>query len=179
MNKYTQVIILCEDRQQEVFARFFLIQCGIEKRRIRSKIAPYGKGSGEQFVRESYAAEVVALRSKNYLNVGLVVLIDADPGHDPDFRINELDDQLADKKIARRAIDEKIGVFVPKRNIETWIHYLKNPPVNEIDAYPKLLKPGKCKPFVQNMAKSRKKPLAQDAPNSLKCACAEIERLAL
>ena len=179
MNKYTQMLILCEDRKQKVLARHFFIHGGIEKRRIRSKIAPHGKGAGEQFVRENYAAEVTTLRSKNYLNVGLVVLIDADPGNDPDFRINELDDQLADKNIERRAIDEKVAIFVPKRNIETWIHYLKNPPVNEIDAYPKFEKAGECKPQVHNLAKNRKKPLAQDAPASLKQACVEIERLFL
>jgi hypothetical protein len=61
-----QIVILCEDRQQEVFARYFLKKRGFTlDRNIRIKIS--AKGAGEQFVRESYAAEVKALRSKNYL----------------------------------------------------------------------------------------------------------------
>ena len=35
MSDYVQIVILCEDRQQEVFARQFLISCGIHQRRIR------------------------------------------------------------------------------------------------------------------------------------------------
>jgi len=69
MSKYTQVVILCEDRQQEVFARHFLINCGIDRRRIRVNVAPKGIGSGEQYVRKNYPIEVKIHRSRNYLNI--------------------------------------------------------------------------------------------------------------
>jgi len=53
-----QVIILCEDRQQEVFARHFLIKkSGFGPREIRVLPLPNGKQSGEQYVRETYIGE--------------------------------------------------------------------------------------------------------------------------
>lgn len=51
MPKHTQVVILCEDKQQELFAKYFLERCGINRKRIKVVIAPAGGGSGEYFVR--------------------------------------------------------------------------------------------------------------------------------
>jgi hypothetical protein len=42
MSEYTGIVILCEDRQQEVFARHFLINCGVRKQRIYVNVAPQG-----------------------------------------------------------------------------------------------------------------------------------------
>ncbi|MBC1222176.1 hypothetical protein GNF10_06275 [Nostoc sp. UCD121] len=54
-----QIVILCEDKQQEVFARHFLKKRGfILDRNLRIEICP--KGAGEQFVRKRYPAEVKA-----------------------------------------------------------------------------------------------------------------------
>lgn len=69
MNKYTRAVILCEDRQHEVFARHFLVNCGVNPKRIRVNVAPKGTGSGEQYVRENYPSEVKEHRSHNYLNI--------------------------------------------------------------------------------------------------------------
>ncbi len=48
MNSYARVIVLCEDRQHEVFMRTFLVSRGVPTGRIRVRIAPEGRGSGEQ-----------------------------------------------------------------------------------------------------------------------------------
>jgi hypothetical protein len=45
------MVILCEDRQQEVFARHYLIQCGVPRAKIRTNICPKGKQAGDQYVR--------------------------------------------------------------------------------------------------------------------------------
>lgn len=177
MREYTEIVILCEDRQQEVFARHFLIAGGVHKRRIRSKIAPHGQGSGEQFVRAQYPAEVKAYRSrKNHLNIALVVMIDADTFSVTDRR-KHLDTVLADHELAARASDERIGIFIPKRNIETWIYYLQGKDVTEDDVYPHLAQESACKPFVVKLAENRHDDLPDDAPPSLKAACAELERV--
>ncbi len=173
--KFTQVIILCEDRQQEVFARYFLKEYGIDPKRMRVRIAPKGMGAGEQFVRKNYPGEVEALRSRSYLNIALVVVMDADPENSVDYRLGQLDDGLAQK----RQPGEKIGIFIPKRNIETWIYYLKGNKVNEKKNYPKLDRESDCRPFVIKLADNCKnnKPLPQDAPDSLKRACNELQRI--
>jgi hypothetical protein len=84
-----QIVILCEDRQQEVFARYFLKKRGFTGL-FRTKICPIGSQSGEQYVRTQYPVEVKAYRqNKNQVSIGLVVLIDADTGTLQD-RLNQL-----------------------------------------------------------------------------------------
>jgi hypothetical protein len=53
-----QIIVLCEDRQQEVFARYFLVKRGFNPRKITYLPIPKGTQSGEQYVRERYPKEV-------------------------------------------------------------------------------------------------------------------------
>ena len=177
MTSHARVIVLCEDRQHEVFMRTFLVSRGVPTRRIRVRIAPEGRGSGEQYVRTQYPKEVKTYRSKcNHLNIALAVMIDADMKKVID-RLNELDASLTAAALNRRQPDEKIGNFVPKRNIETWIHYLQGETVGEDTSYPKYDKPSACKPLVRNLAKNRTHPLAQQAPPSLHAACTELQRI--
>ena len=42
-DRYTQVVILCEDVMHLNFTRRYLIQRGVEERRIRGKVAPAGR----------------------------------------------------------------------------------------------------------------------------------------
>ena len=105
------IVILCEDRQQYVFARYFLQKKGLTGKFI-DRSCPSGRQAGEQYVRERYALEVKAHRSKNYLNICLIVVIDADKGTVAE-RIKQLDSVLEEK----RHYKEKIAIFVPRRNI--------------------------------------------------------------
>jgi hypothetical protein len=178
MSDYTQVVILCEDRQQEVFARHFLIQCGVNRHRIRVNVAPSGLGSGEQHVRENFPDEVQSYRSRSYLNIALTVLIDADTYSVRD-RFRQLNDELINRSLSERQPDERIGIFIPKRNIDTWIHYLQGESVNEVDVYPKLEKEGDCKHLVTELAESRHQSLPNDAPGSLRTACSELSQIGL
>ncbi len=124
MGKYSEIVILCEDLQQAVFARTFLAKCGIIRQRIR--IAPLpAQGSGEGFVRKQYPLEVRAYRRTiPKKQVGLVVMIDAD-NRSVDDRFTELDRALVESGIDGRQPGEQIGIYIPKRNIETWIYFLK------------------------------------------------------
>lgn len=173
-----QIVILCEDRQQEVFARYFLKNRGFTGR-FRAKICPKGSQSGEQYVRSQYPAEVKAYRqNRNRVAIGLVVLIDADTGT-LEARLNELASVLNQDKQKNREPNEAIAIFVPKRNIETWIHYLQGETVNEEDAYAKFEKnEAVCKTAVEDLAdRCYSQSLPEDAPPSLQAACGELQRL--
>ncbi len=135
---------MCEDKQQEVFARYFLQKRGFKARDIIYRELPDGKKSGEQSVREKYSDEVKAYRSKaNHLSIGLVVLIDAD-NNSVIKKFQELD-ALLEKP---RKPNEAIAIFVPKRNIETWIYSLQGEIVDEETKYSKFVKnQSDCKPY--------------------------------
>jgi hypothetical protein len=173
-----QIVILCEDRQQEVFARYFLEKRGF-RGPFRPKICPEGSQSGEQYVRTHYPKEVKAYRqNRNRVSIGLVVLIDADTGT-LEARLDELARVLDEEEQKNRGPNEAIAIFVPKRNIETWIHYLQGETVNEEDAYAKFEKnEAACKTNVENLAdRCYSQSLPEDAPRSLQAACGELQRL--
>ena len=147
-----QIVILCEDRQQEVFARSFLKKRGF-RGLFTANICPAGSQSGEQYVRTHYPEEVKAYRqNRNRVAIGLVVLIDADTGT-LEARLNELASALDKDEQEKRGSNEAIAIFVPKRNIETWIHYLQGETVNEEDAYARFKNnEAVCKTAVEDLA---------------------------
>lgn len=174
----SKLIILCEDLQQAVFARHFFLLRGFHRREIKIKRNPNGKGSGEQFVRTSYAREVRDYRRKStYQSIVLVIIIDADK-HTVKERLNQLDSALEENGQLKRQANEKIAIFVPKRNIETWIHYLMAESVDEEKAYRKLSRERECKPYIDQLVKTIcPVGLPEDAPPSLHAACEELQRI--
>jgi hypothetical protein len=178
MPKQIRAVILCEDKQQEVFARTFLTTCGIRILRVQINPDP-GKGSGEQYVRRNYPKEVKAFRT-NYSaqpDTRLVVMIDADT-HSVEKRCQEMDRLLQEAGMPARQPAERIGVFIPRRNIETWIYFLQGQSVDEEAAYPKFRKnESVCKPYVTTLAQNYRQPLSDHAPASLKAACRETARI--
>ncbi len=172
-----QLIILCEDKQQAVFARKFFMSHGFSRRQLEFNIAPEGKGSAEQYVRERYAREVSTYRRKStYLSRMLVVIIDADT-YTVKQRLTQLDTALKNASQQRKA-NEKIAIFVPKKNIETWIHYLMGKTVDEKTNYPKLSRKRDCKPYVEKLVKNIcPVGLPENAPPSLYSTCDELERI--
>lgn len=177
MSDYTEVIILCEDKQSEVFARAFLIEyLNVNSRRIRRSMRAAGQGSGEQYVREQYVTEVKAYRRYSKMKkIALVVMIDAD-ADDVTNRFNQLDQALLSAGESTRQKDEKIAIIMPERNIETWIYYLRGDTVNETDRYKHLETESACKEDVKNLAKNcrNRHPLPADAPSSIQESCLEI-----
>lgn len=173
-----QMVILCEDRQQEVFARHFLEKRGFTGL-FRPKICPPGSQAGEQYVRTQYPVEVKAYRqNRNRVSIGLVVLIDADNGTLQEH-LDQLANVLKEDSQQNRQPDEAIAIFIPKRNIETWIHYLQGETVDEETGYSKFDKnEATCKRYVENLAEQcRSQNLPENAPESLQAACGELQRL--
>jgi hypothetical protein len=123
--------------------------------------------------------EVKAYRTnKGRVSIGLVVLIDADTGT-LEARLNQLASALDEHEEKNRGSNEAIAIFVPKRNIETWIHYLQGETVNEEDAYAKFENnEAVCKTAVEDLAdRCYSQSLPEDAPLSLQAACGELQPL--
>jgi len=176
-NRQTQIVILCEDRQQEVFARKYFEARGIPRRKITPLVCPSGKQAGEQYVRERYATEVRTFRRKQRENRALVVVIDADTQSVAN-RLKQLDQQLAIDNQPQRATNERIALFVPKRNIETWIAFASGKTVDEETIYHKLAQESDCVPHVQQRAAEIcPKGLPENAPESLHHRCDELKRI--
>ncbi len=174
MSRNVNVVILCEDRQHEAFARRFLQQAGKGYRIQRVEVSPRGRGSGEQFVRARYAQELAYYRAKAH-KVGqtLIVLIDADDQTVSD-RVAQIEKAGVDGNQGPRHPDERIAIFVPARNIETWLAYLDGQTVNETDCYPRLAQERDCQRHVRQLYQMcQQGTLRQPAPPSLKRACKE------
>ena len=174
--RVTQVVLLCEDRQHEAFARRFLERQGVGRRQIRVERSPTGRGSGEQWVRRAYAREVQAFRSANYIQSrALIVMIDEDTSSTID-RQQTLECALDDAKLPRRGDGERIIHVLPARNIETWLAYLSGEDVNEGKTYPKLAQERRCAEQVKELHQMcAKGELRQPAPRSLGHACEEFQ----
>ena len=172
-----QFVLLCEDQQQDVFMRRFLKRHGYEPYRMRSMFSPKGKQSGEHYVRAKYPVELEAYRAKcGHLAIALSVMIDADT-LTVEERVQQLDMACDARTIPRRKTEEKVGIFAPKRNIETWVHYLNGVKTDEVSVYPKLKYPSDCEQAVRRLSELCKRNEPGDGlPNSLQKACREFER---
>lgn len=180
MNKGSRFIILSEDKQQQVFVRRFLLEYGLAENYhdITLLPLPLGKGSGEQYVRERLANELEQLRRTAHSQTkALLVVIDADTSTVLS-RKQTLDQECKTKNISLRQPHERVCFFIPKRNIETWIYFLKNDQADEITSYPKLYREGECLSEVKKLVQFCKtKSLPQNTPDSLKDTCTEFDRI--
>jgi len=176
MSRNVQLVLLCEDRQHEVFCRRFLKKAGWSTRRMRVEIAPSGRGSGEQFVRERFPTELSAYRSnRNILAEGLIVILDGD-NRGVDERMKELDLECRRTGFSPRNEEDKgVAVLVPTWNIETWLAYLSGENVDETRSnYPRLNCERDCQSYVDVLYEMcLKNQLRQPSPPSLDAACEE------
>jgi len=176
MSRKVQVVLLCEDRQQETFLRRFLERMGSKTHILRVVKAPQGRGAGEQFVREMFPVELQGQRCR-HVGQALVVMIDGD-SEGMTARLRRLDEVCKAQEVAGRTDGEPVAVFVPTRNIETWLAYLDGQTVDERHSYPRLGREGECQRHVDALVKMcRQGQLRQPAPPSLEAACQEYGRL--
>ena len=168
----SKITVLCEDKQQEAFIRRFF-----KKRNRKIYVVPRSKtseGSGEQSVRNKYPDQLDAIRKRGGI---LVVMIDGD-GHRIDQRQKHLDEACKQKGISPRKSSDKVVVFVPMRNIETWLAYLDGEHVDATVVYPKLKRQRECRRHVDmldRMCAAGK--LQPPAPASLEAACREYNNV--
>lgn len=174
--RVTDVILVCEDRQHEAFARRFLKLTGIQPKRIRVLRAPSGEGSGERWVKETYPKEVKAHRQNSHIKGrGLIVIVDEDT-QSTTPRAKALEESLESANLPNRAVDERILHVIPARNIETWIAYLDGLEVDETKTYPKLPRERDCSDAVKTLFEMcQKHQLREPSPPSLEATCGEYQ----
>jgi hypothetical protein len=121
--------VICEDSQHGNFTRHFLKALGVKRFYIEP--APPGKGSAAQSVVERYPKELRAYREvKNHQNVALIVMLDAD-AQTVKERKDSLNEVCTAEGLAPLRGDEQVVAVIPKRNIHTWLDFLRGEEVNE------------------------------------------------
>lgn len=177
MRRPARITVLCEDLQQATFVRRFLMRRGWTRHDLREEIHTPGQGAGEQAVRKRFPRELRAYRSKcNHLHNALILVVDADT-RTPKVRADQLDQACREAGIEPRQKDERVLFAIPKRNIETWLAYLRGETVNERDAYRKYISQSDCHPNVNRLDR-----MCQDGrlegspPPSLEQCCSDFRR---
>lgn len=147
MSKPSEVILLVEDSRHQQFIYRYLLKAGLRRHAMRVEKSPSGEGSAESWVRERFAIEVKAYRSR-HAETKLIVLLDADT-ETVQKRIHQLDLALEQAEVPAIQDKEKIARLIPKRNIETWILCLNDVSVDETadykrtrDDWPELIRTG-------------------------------------
>jgi hypothetical protein len=106
-----------------------------------------------------------------------VVVIDADT-QSVINRLKQLDQHLEADNQPQRMNHERIAIFVPKRNIETWIAFAGGEAVDETMLCRKLEQESDCVRDVQHLATAIcPQGLPENAPASLHRACDELKRI--
>lgn len=174
--------ILGEDHRQVSFTRRVLELLSFDRRKIFGQPVPDGDGCGRQFVNGKYAELVARNRQKrSFAMRTLVVSIDAD-NQSIQQRKRELDEQLKAANMDIRESAEPVVVWVPKRNIETWLLHLTGKEVDESQNYKQQVREGKIlkaasERFVDELRVWRKTPAVVSSLPSLIDAYSEIERI--
>lgn len=176
-----QYTILCEDEKTKAFIRNILVSQGINLHRISTEVAPSGAGSGEAYVRNKYKNNLRAIRRFNYNARTLIVCTDADV-HSLKERKESFSNECKNEepKIKDRTKKEPVIIWIPKRNIETWIEFFKNDGVgvDEETQYKINSKNVSCKAEAQKMSDFLQgKRHYQDCLSSLEDAFIEYENL--
>lgn len=174
------LVIICEDKQQEVFCRKLLTEMQWKLRMPpRIEMAPGGKGSAKKYVLRKFPNELSEYRgNRNKVNSKLLVVVDGDE-LGVERTIHSLSKSCKNESIEPRKNGEAVAIFVPTWNIETWLAYLDDQEVDEGNKhYPRLRKPGDCHSHVKNLVEMcRKQELRDPAPESLRKACEEYQNI--
>lgn len=172
-NRRVQLVLLCEDSQHEAFVRRFLKRTGWSLHRLR--VEKTSAGSGEQFVRQRFPAELESYRRKrSRVDQALLVMTDGDQ-EGAAGRMQKLDEECDKQDVRRRQPDDRAPVFIPTWNIETWLAYLDGEDVDESRKdYPYLPREGHCQRQVGALVQMcKQEQLREPPPASLKAACKE------
>jgi hypothetical protein len=170
-----EAVLLCEDEQSACFARRFLKERGYKAWQLREEKPPPGKGSGEQWVRERLPLELRAMRDSQ--SKALIVLTDADTMSVAE-RAETLRRKCLDEGVAWRTADEPLVLVIPRRNIETWLAYLRGETVDETNLYPKYAAESDCREQARELHRMCQiGSLSPPPPPSLAQACAEWTRM--
>lgn len=184
LNDY-RITILCEDNAQYNFLYGYARLLGANQRKIKRLFA-----HNNSTVLKKYANAVKKYRQQHKENIILVAMIDADENSVSE-RLRSFDKALDEEKYrlnqATRLENEKILIFVPVRNIESWFHYIAT---GDADVEVRTDEDGRLLSYKSQYQNNDAFDLAQklkteicidglpeNAPSSLHHACKELERL--
>lgn len=171
------IMILAEDHRQQNFVWHLLIALGYSASHLHKIDVPAGKGSGEQYVRREYPEQLKTYRRRAASHrCALVVVIDADDDSVED-RQTKLAEALSAAGLPARRPDEHVPVLVPKRNIETWIWWLRGHDVTETEDYKNRIQETRFPNEARELRERLRHGLRDDAPPSLHRAAKELSRL--
>ncbi len=187
-----EVTILCEDIAHERFIREYLICRGWDKRKIKDFGNPKGQGikNNNASVVRYYPDLIKSYRSRNYRNIAVVVMTDEDK-KTLSYKMRSLDkalDETAGKLNQNtRLPNERVAIFMPAQNIETWFRYINSyPSGQECDEITDYKDKTMSKEDKIKLAKRSARILAREicpqgvdaiALPSLRSACSELQRL--
>ena len=186
MGKASRIVVLCEDKLQDVVVCRFLKQgWGVSNRDIEVVDYPAtGSGSGEQHVRKEYPRQLTAFRRRvATAQTVLIAVVDAD-----NESVKKHHDELvqscqqATSGIAPRGDGEAVVHIIPKRHMETWLAYLDGVDVDETTDYKRgysfRKRESDCHGLVDELAKRCKNRISlTNQPDSLSEACNEFDRI--
>jgi hypothetical protein len=179
VSRRVRVVVLCEGEQDFRFAYRCLVECGWRRDQIAAKFSPPGKGSAYDYVLAQYPVEVRANRQGQGQR-DLLVLIDADTRRE-DGRRKQVEQHLRRAREPARGDSERIALWVPTRQLETWVHFLMHGVADEQTDYKRLHKvrdedrPPAAQKFARLLARGQ--PLPPGAVPSMQRAVKEFERL--
>jgi hypothetical protein len=134
-DRVSEVILLCEDDEQERLVRAYLKRCGL--RTLPPSLRPINAsrqvhGGNVTWVLNAFPKELEACRKRHaaHAKTLLIVVVDAD-----DLPVTERRSQLNNPNEV--SVSDPVVVLIPKRHVETWIRAANNHVVNEIDDYKK------------------------------------------
>ncbi|MDW8309907.1 MAG: hypothetical protein RMK20_11100 [Verrucomicrobiales bacterium] len=172
-------MILGEDERHLRFAEKFLIQRGLAHRReIFLQPVPAGRGAGEQHVRKRFPNELKAIRSQSqFQRKFLLVLIDGD-GRSASQRHQQLELACKTTGVTPFGSNDPACVFIPCRNLETWVMFLLGNAVDEQTDYKQQVSEADRRRAAISLAdRCRENEIGDAAPVSLRTACADFNRL--
>jgi len=131
-----QLVILCEDDAHRQFAYHVLQRMGFHKRKLRFEVSAKGTGAADRFVVAEYPRQMAGYRRRSsFQRVGLLVCLDCDT-NTTSQRTAQLERSLDATGAPPKRDQERVAVWLPRRNIETWFAILTGEPnVDEITDY--------------------------------------------
>ena len=167
-----QFVVLAEGKRDYDFAsRYLRARYGKRSTEVfRAQTPADGEGSGEQHVRQRFPSELQTLRSYPGFNRYLVVMTDGDR-LSAEERRRQLERQIP------RLPGDKVAIFVPCRNLESWFAWLDGDFQNEKTDHKSRYshaKPGKLGQRMESQCRHR---TPEEMPASLRDACEELRRL--
>jgi hypothetical protein len=175
----SEFIVLCEDVKHKTFILRYLRSLGFNDRQIRIRLPRAGRGSGEQWVREGYPEQARAQRRRaNHTSASLIAVIDADT-LSVEQRKQQLDGALDAAGLAAREGAERIAFVIPRRNIESWVHFAMHRKVDEVTDFKQRYRdPKTCRDAADVAVEvCRSGSNESTAPPSLVAACRELRRV--